>query len=376
MIAATAPVQRPPHARLLVVDRAGRLSHRQRRDVIEVFRAGDLVVANDAATIPASLNGRHVPSGRSLEIRLAGRESLDVSAVNEFVAVVFGLGDFRMRTEDRPAPPVLRVSDRLALGPLTATVAAHELEHPRLIRLAFDGSPREIWEGIARHGRVVQYSHIQQPLALWDTWTPIAGPPVAFEPPSAGFVLDWRTLAGMKQRGVEFATLTHAAGLSSTGDDALDAWLPFDEPYRIPYRTAAAVTRARFEGRRIVAVGTTVVRALEHAASRDGVVHAGDGLARGRIGASTELRVVDAILSGTHEPGSSHFELLRAFAHRDTLGALQRALDANGYLTHEFGDSILIERAAPVAMPVEHSIGRAKVSSRQPGAGKTLESTR
>jgi S-adenosylmethionine:tRNA ribosyltransferase-isomerase len=184
------------------------------------------------------------------------------------------------------------------------------------------------------------------PLALWDVWTSIAGPPVAFEPPSAGFALDWQALDAMRARGVAFATLTHAAGISSTGDAELDRCLPFDEPYRIPVATAVAVHRARARGERIVAVGTTVVRALEHAAGRDGRVRAGEGLARQRIGAATCLRVVDAILSGTHEPGTSHYELLRAFTDEATLGLANDELDARDYRTHEFGDSVLIEKTS------------------------------
>ena len=82
------------------------------------------------------------------------------------------------------------------------------------------------------------------PLAIWDTWTPIAGPPVAFEPPSAGFVLDWKTLASMRARSVQFATITHAAGISSTGDRELDALLPFDEPYLIPASTRQSRRRS------------------------------------------------------------------------------------------------------------------------------------
>src|SRR5204863_9576651 len=119
---------------------------------------------------------------------------------------------------------------------------------------------------LSRHGRPIQYAHVPTPLATWDTWTAIAGPPVAFEAPSAGFALDWRSLAAMRRRGVAFATLTHAAGISSTGDDELDRRLPFDEPYRIPVAAVAAIERARSRGGRVVAIGTTVVRALEHAA--------------------------------------------------------------------------------------------------------------
>lgn len=343
MIAADRPVQRPPQARLLFVDARRHIGHAPRRAFVELLRPGDLVVANDAATLPASLQGVHVETGGAVEVRLAGRPSLNPEDVSRFSAVVFGAGDFRTRTEDRPPPPSLAVGDRLALGPLRATVG-QLLGHPRLVSLQFEGSPDAVWAGLAQHGRPIQYAHIRTPLALWDVWTRVAGPPVAFEPPSAGFALDWRALAAMRDRGVEFATITHAAGISSTGDDDLDRLLPFDEPYRIPASTAAAVSRARERGGRVVAVGTSVVRALEHAAEGDGRVRGGAGLATQRLGPTSRLRVVDAIVSGTHEPGTSHYELLRAFLDDATLRRTSAELDAGGYRTHEFGDSVLIER--------------------------------
>lgn len=347
MIPADRPIQRPPQAKLLVIDGHGQITHARRAAFVEFLREGDLVIANDAATLPASLLGEHGPSGLPIEVRLAGRGSLAPQDVRRFWAVVFGAGDHRTRTERRPAPPPLRPGDRLALGPLTATVQ-RLLGHPRLVALCFDGAPDAIWAGLSRHGRPIQYAHVPAPLATWDTWTPIAGPPVAFEAPSAGFVLDWRSLAAMRQSGVAFATLTHAAGISSTGDDELDRRLPFDEPYRIPAATARAIRRARAAGGRIIAVGTTVVRALEHAAGCDGRdrVRAGDGVATQRIGPVTCLRVVDALISGTHEAGTSHYELLRAFSDDETLARADEELAARDYRTHEFGDSILLERGA------------------------------
>jgi S-adenosylmethionine:tRNA ribosyltransferase-isomerase len=298
------------------------------------------VIANDAATVPASLRGRHVRSGRDIEVRLAGRDSLD--QVTRFSAVVFGQGDYRTRTEDRPLPPPLREGDRLTLGPLQARVVRLR-DHPRYVDLEFEGTPDRIWAGLARHGRPIQYSHVTAPLALWDTWTRIAGPPVAFEPPSSGFVLDWAALASLAERGVGFATITHAAGISSTGDATLDALLPFDEPYRITASAAKAIRQARALNSRIIAIGTTVVRALEHAAAIAPVVRAGEAVASQRIDASSHLKIVSAILSGTHEPGTSHYDMLRAFVDDMTLNRISCALDEHGYRTHEFGDSIFVE---------------------------------
>ena len=345
MKAASLPVQRPPGARLLVVDGAGRLSHHPRDALVDVLVPGDLVVANDAATLPASLAGHHVASGAAIEVRLAGRRSLDADDIECFVAIVLGAGDWRTRTEDRAAPPQLGAGDALALGPLRATVV-RVLDAPRLVELRFAGSADAIRAGIARHGRPVQYAHLAAPLALWDVWTAIAARPVAFEAPSAGFVLDWHLLERLAQRGVGFATLTHAAGLSSTGDAALDARLPFDEPYHLPAATVAAVQRAHHRGDRVVALGTTVARALEHAAGQPGGLAAGPGVATNRLGGATRLRVVDALISGTHEPGSSHHELLRAFVAASTLARIDAALESSGYRTHEFGDSVLVERTA------------------------------
>jgi S-adenosylmethionine:tRNA ribosyltransferase-isomerase len=146
------------------------------------------------------------------------------------------------------------------------------------------------------------------------------------------------------------ATITHAAGISSTGDPALDLRLPFDEPYRIPEQTAAAIAQAKAGNGRIVGIGTTVVRALESAALADGSVRAGGGVATGRITRGTPLRVVDAILTGIHQPGESHFELLRAFADDAVLNQISAKIRAHSYRNHEFGDSLLVEcRPSPLS---------------------------
>ncbi|MDQ3038166.1 MAG: S-adenosylmethionine:tRNA ribosyltransferase-isomerase, partial [Myxococcota bacterium] len=217
-------------ARLLRVDADGSIEHHPRAALAELLRAGDLLVVNDAATLPASLHGTHLPSGTPIELRLAARLTLDAREIRAWRAVIFGAGDWRARTEDRPAPPLLRPGDRLALGrSLTAEIA--DLDgHPRLALITFEGSARGVWEGIVREGSLVQYSYLRAPLALWDAQTALAGPPVAVEPPSAGFVLTYALLELLRARGVELASLTHAAGLSSTGDAALDARLPLPEP--------------------------------------------------------------------------------------------------------------------------------------------------
>ena len=330
MIAASRPVQRPRDARLLVVHADGRISHAPRSRFVDLLRPGDLVIANDAATLPASLHGVHLPTGAAIEVRLAGRASLDGRGRPDFSAVVFGAGDFRTRTEDRPLPPMLAPGDRLALGPLVATVEAL-LDHPRLVSLRFDGSASSVWAGLARHGRPIQYAHLPSRARRCG----MSGRRSRQRrSPSSRHRRALRSTGRRSARCARAASSSppsrYAAGISSTGDPELDRRLPFDEPYRIPDATAAAIRRARSRGGRIIAVGTTVVRALEHAARRAGVVPAGRGVANQRLGPFSRLRVVDAILSGTHEPGSSHYQLLRAFLDDATLAEAQRGARRDG----------------------------------------------
>ena len=169
-------------------------------------------------------------------------------------------------------------------------------------------------------------------------------------------MLDWRTARRLRARGVGFATLTHAAGLSSTGDAELDARLPFDEPYRLPAATVAAIAaapRARRSRRRDRHDGRARPRTRGRR-NRAGCAP-GAGVATQRLGRRRASRVVDAIVSGTHEPGTSHHELLRAFVGDATLRADRRRarLASPGYRTHEFGDSVLVERGVTPRTYVE-----------------------
>jgi S-adenosylmethionine:tRNA ribosyltransferase-isomerase len=212
-----------------------------------------------------------------------------------------------------------------------------------------------LWQALYAAGAPVQYAHRPELLPLYAVQTAYAARPWAAEMPSAGRPLTWDVLLGLRRAGVEIATLTHAAGLSSTGDDALDRALPWPERYEIPRRTIDAIGRARAVGGRVIAVGTTVVRALESAAEvmpgmqaggfssgADAAIAAGSGTATLRLSAEYRPRVVDGLVSGLHAPGESHFDLLSAFAPRERL---TRAIDlaaAHGLSSHELGDSCLI----------------------------------
>jgi S-adenosylmethionine:tRNA ribosyltransferase-isomerase len=340
------PREQPETERLLVVDpAAATMADFAVRDLPSRLRAGDLLVVNDAATLPASLQA-HATDGAPVEVRLLGPAEEDT-----WTAAVLGAGNWRWRTEDRPAPPPLPMGSVLTFGvaaddpspPLRATVVAVSDVSPRLLRLAFDRQGDALWSAMYRRGRPVQYSYVRAPLALWHVQTAYASRPWAAEAPSAGRPLTWRVLLEARRRGIGLAAITHAAGLSSTGEAALDAALPLPERFDIPADTVAAVARTRAARGRVIAVGTTVVRALEGAAEASGGrLAAGEGRTSLRIDRRFHPRVVDGLLTGVHQPGESHFDLLQAFAPEPLLRRALAHAEHEGYLAHEFGDSCLI----------------------------------
>lgn len=337
--------------RLLTVDRdSGALRDLAITDLAGQLRPGDLLIVNDAATLPGSLRARRPEHDEALELRLTGPIDDDLAT-----AALLGAGDWRSPTEHRPAPPLLAPGDRLLLlapGPeghvpddmstATVTVEAVDPRTPRLLTIRFDRAGAALWSALYRLGRPVQYSYLRAPLDLWAVQTAFAGRPWAAEMPSAGRPLAWSTLLALRQRGVEIASLTHAAGLSSTGDPILDALLPLPERYDLPAATIAAIARARARGGRVVAAGTTVVRALEGCLAERGELLAGPGVTALVLHAGFVPRVVDGLLTGMHDPSESHFHLLRAFAREPLLLAAWRHADASGYRQHEFGDATLL----------------------------------
>lgn len=335
---AVRPAEPRDQVRLLVVDpRAGTWNDRSFSSFPEVLRAGDLLVVNDAATLPGSLHGR-TDAGDPVELRLAGPPK-----GAHWQAVVLGAGSWRQRTEDRPTPPELVPGDRVHLPDLVAEITATSSLSPRLVEIAFNLEGAGLWEALHTAGRPVQYSHLEDELPLWSVQTLFAGRPWAAEMPSAGRPLTWRILRVLRDRGVRLASVTHAAGLSATGDPAIDAALPLPERYEVPAATLEAITQTKQDGHRVVAVGTTVTRALEGAASSaGGVLRAGAGVTDLVLDETYTPRIVDGLLTGMHEPAESHYRLLEAFADRALLDATVGHAIASGYRTHEFGDCTLL----------------------------------
>ena len=365
---ARAPRDRRSDARLLAVDaKTGQHADLQVADLPSLLRPGDLLVVNDAATVPASLQGQITapgePRGTQVELRLAGLAAATPGAPAEetFWAVLFGPGDWRTPTEHRPPPPAAAVGTHIALaGALTAQVLDVSPISPRLVRVFFSLRGAALWAALYAHGKPVQYSYLHEEVALWSVQTVYAARPWAVELPSAGRPLSWEILLRLRQSGVEIAWLTHAAGLSSTGEPALDAALPLPERYEIPDTTASLIARTRRRGGRVIAVGTTVVRALEGAAQAaadrgQGQLLAASGITDLVLTPESRLRIVDGILTGIHSLEESHFRLLAAFSPLALLRQSWEHAAATGYLCHEFGDLSLIAPDLAAALPGDRS---------------------
>ncbi|MBS1962393.1 MAG: S-adenosylmethionine:tRNA ribosyltransferase-isomerase [Bdellovibrionales bacterium] len=307
-------------------------------DLARFARAGDVWVVNDAATFPASLAGR-TDRGEAIELRLLPRRP---GTTGPWEAVAFGAGDWRMRTEDRPAP-TLALGDRLRFsGNVSGIVATRSPLSDRLIACDFGLSEAETWAMIYRIGNPVQYSYLPEALAIWSVQTPFAARPWATEMPSAGRPLEWSRLRELRAAGAELHFLTHATGLSSTGDSTLDSALPLPEFFDIPEPTVSAIRRAKTRGSRVIAVGTSVTRALEGSTLAHGTLRPGLGETALKIDASYPHRVVNGILTGLHSPGESHFELLRSFLPRERFAKAESLAEKYALRTHEFGDASLV----------------------------------
>jgi S-adenosylmethionine:tRNA ribosyltransferase-isomerase len=323
---------------LVVHAKARAFADAQVIDLPDLVETGDLLVVNDAATLPASLPARS-PSGARIEIRLA--QDLGNGM---WRAVLFGAGDWRTPTELRDPPDPL---ERGAVLEIAQDFAAEIVEvaslSSRLVTIRFNRTGSRFWAALYGYGRPIQYSYHVNELPLWSVQTVYAARPWSMEMPSAGQPLTWSILLALKRRGIKLAWLTHSAGLSAAGDEDLDAKLPFSERYDIPQATVDAIEEAHRRGSRVIAVGTTVVRALEGSLrNNDFTLRAGSGETDLVIDKTIQPLVVNGILTGVHDPSQSHFRLLRIFADETTLRRAWRHATEAGYLCHEFGDLCLI----------------------------------
>jgi S-adenosylmethionine:tRNA ribosyltransferase-isomerase len=318
----------PPEARglrrdevCMLVARRGdeRLEHARFHDLPSFLAAGDVVVVNTSATLPAAL-----PVGE-LELHLSTPAPDDPTPARWVVEV---------RERDKPFLRA-RTGDVL---PLPAGGSA-ELLAPyaagRRLWLAGLDLPAPLFPYLNEHGFPIRYGYVPRAWPLEDYQTVYALEPGSAEMPSAGRPFTPELITRLVAGGVEVAPVVLHTGVSSPERGER----PFPERYRVPDETARRVNAATG---RVIAVGTTVVRALETVAAPDGTVRAGAGWTRLLVSPERGLRAIDGLITGWHEPQASHLELLRAAAGDGLLQRSYREALARGYLWHEFGDSHLI----------------------------------
>jgi S-adenosylmethionine:tRNA ribosyltransferase-isomerase len=328
--------QEPPEAHglgrddvsMLVATRHDRdLVHARFRDLPEYLSPGDVLVVNTSATLPAALDARI--GGRELELRLSTpAPGLDGShwVVELRLPAEQGGEPFRR-------PPAERVE--LPGGAAAELLAPYGGDRLSLARLEL---PEPLGAYLARYGRPIRYGYVPEAWPLDAYQTVFAREPGSAEMPSAGRPFTAELVTELVARGVHVAPITLHTGVSSPERGEA----PYPERYRVPVATARLVNAAHLWGGRVVAVGTTVVRALETCAEPDGAVDAGEGWTRLVLTPERGLRTVDGLLTGWHEPEASHLKLLEAACGSELLQRSYRAARAHGYRWHEFGDVHLI----------------------------------
>ena len=327
----------PPEARgsgrddvaMLVAGRHdGSVIHARFDDLPSFLEGGDLLVVNTSATLPAALAAEL--AGRKVELRLS-------------TPAPDGTWLVELRDDDGsplPAPPP-GTEVRLPAGAHAALLAPFA-GGTRLAVAQLDlGAP--LAQYLCRHGRPIRYGYVRIDWPLSAYQTVFALEPGSAEMPSAARPFTTELVTELVARGIVIAPITLHTGVSSPelGEP------PFPERYRIPAPTARVVNAVRGWGGRVIAVGTTVVRALETTAAADGTIRAGRGWTNLVVSAETGIRTIDGLLTGWHEPRATHLQLLEALAGRELVDHSYREASASDYRLHEFGDLHLILTRPP-----------------------------
>ena len=308
--------------------------HRRFLDLPDALAPGDLLVVNTSATVPAAVDAV-LPDGDTVEVHLCTR-------------LPSGLWLLELRV---PAVPASRPrfddasGTTLSIAGTGATVEVlSRLRGSQRLWLAVVRTPGESLDQLlARHGRPIRYRHVPHDWPLDAYQTVFARQPGSAEMPSAARPFTPAVVDALVRRGVAIAPIVLHTGVSSLeGHEA-----PYPERYRVAAETAAQVNEVRAAGGRVIAAGTTVVRALESATGTDGVVRPAKGWTNVFITPARGVRAVDGLLTGWHEPEASHLLMLEAIAGRPALELAYAAAIEHRYLWHEFGDTHLILPGRP-----------------------------
>lgn len=332
-------------AQLLVIDENGDTSYTILDHIDTFLEKDDVLVVNNSAVIPASFQGIHERTGIKVELRLAYSLNESPTEMSHWMAVLFGEGNWRTKTEDRLPAPVLKPGDILSLGQdLKVVIVDFSSISHRLVEIKFLETQADLWYKIYQSGSPIQYSYLHKNLHLWDQQTNFAGPPVSVEPPSASLQFTWELLLRLKDKGIQIVPITHAISISNTGDEFLDHYFtPLPERYWISNEAAAIINHARSNNKRIVAIGTSVTRALETAGmAGNGHIYSGTGQTTLKLDKNHNLKIVDGLVTGMHVPGESHINLLESFINLEVLEPAYQEAVERGFLWHEYGDLSLI----------------------------------
>ena len=319
---------RRDEVRMLVASQPA-LVHARARDLPEHLRAGDVLVVNTSATLPAALPARRA-GGTALRLHLSTPDPAD--GERRWIAELrrngrrFGGG---------------RAGETLALpGGAHARLLVPYLTPGRLWLVELGTGALELGDYLARHGAPISYAHLAAGRPLADHQTIFALHPGSAEMPSAGRPFTPELVTALVARGIVIAPLVLHAGVSS--QESGEA--PYPERFAVPATTARLINAARAGGGRVIAVGTTVVRALETVALPFGHVEADAGWTRHVVTPACGVRVVDGLLTGWHDPDASHLLMLEAIGGRELIDASYREALEHGYRWHEFGDVHLLLR--------------------------------
>jgi S-adenosylmethionine:tRNA ribosyltransferase-isomerase len=326
----------PPEARGLTRDAVRMLvSYRETGTIVpssfvflpRFLDPGDLVVINTSGTLPAAVDAAG-DQGPDLVLHL----STQLEGARWVVEPRRVVGRTTERWTGAPPPRHLRLA-----GAAGATLEQPYGDQGRLWIATLDLGMRT-YSWLAAHGRPIRYGHVEQPWPIEMYQNVYATKPGSAEMPSAGRPFTPEGITALVAKGVGVAPLVLHTGVASLEADEL----PYPERMIVPEPTAEWVNVTRGTGHRVIAVGTTVVRALETAVGADGTASAYDGWTDLVISPDRGVRVVDGMITGWHEPASSHLMMLEAIAGRELLQASYEAALTQGFRWHEFGDTHLI----------------------------------
>jgi S-adenosylmethionine:tRNA ribosyltransferase-isomerase len=290
------------------------------------LRAGDVLVVNTSATVPAAVTAR-TEDGSLVKAHFASPTAAGLWTVEVRIPLEGG--------GTAPSPDLSAQTLRLPAG-VRLHLLARSPRTPRLWVAAVE-NPRDVLSYLTAHGEPIRYSPGPSwPLA--DYQTVFATEPGSAEMPSAARPFTPELVTRLISQGIAIVPIVLHAGVSSFEEGES----PGEERYHVSPATASVINAMRASGGRIIAVGTTVVRALESVVDDNGTVHPGSGVTDVIVSPQSGVRSADGLLTGWHEPRSSHLRLLEAFVPKSQLEAVYEEARVNGYLWHEFGDELLI----------------------------------